>query len=232
MLLALHPFFISIFCNRLYYFRMQIERFTVGPFAENTYLVTEKNKSLLIDPGFFEENEYSAFRKKLEDLSSGLMAVILTHAHVDHVLGLHSVLAEYDIPVYLSDRDRYLWDNFASQAQMFGLKVDGFDFDPQPIPITKNWTLGPFSFEVRYTPGHAPDHVSLLSAGDRFAIAGDALFKEGIGRTDLYKGSFEVLQQSIREQLYTLPDDTVVYPGHGPETTIGHEKKANPFVKM
>ena len=152
---------------------MQINRFTVGPFGENTYLLIEGDQALIIDPGFSHDS-----------------------------------------------------------AAMFGLQVDGFSFDPQPLAVQPEWRLGNFVFEVRYTPGHSPDHLSLYHAEDEIMIAGDALFKEGIGRTDLYKGDFSMLEKSIREQLYSLPDDTVVYPGHGPETTIGHEKKSNPFVKL
>lgn len=210
---------------------MQVYSFTVGPFAENTYLLIENDSALVIDPGFFEESEFNNFREKLEEESLKLSAVVLTHAHVDHILGLQRVLKDFKVPVYLSDRDRYLWNNSASQAKMFGLQMGKFDFEPETIPIKEDWQQGSFLFDVRYTPGHAPDHVSLYSKKGKLLIAGDALFKEGIGRTDLYKGSFEVLETSIRRQLYTLPDETIVYPGHGPETTIGHEKQANPFVK-
>lgn len=210
---------------------MQINRYTVGPFAENTYLLTEGEQALIIDPGFLEDSEYQQVKRKIANLNVDLFAVVLTHAHVDHVLGLQRVVDDFDIPVYLSEKDRHLWNNFGSQAAMFGFPSDGFSFDPDVLPVTDNWKIGNFSFDVRYTPGHAPDHVSLYNKSDGVVIAGDALFREGIGRTDLYKGDFKVLEQSIREQLYTLPDDTVVYPGHGEETTVGHEKKANPFVK-
>lgn len=211
---------------------MEIISYTVGPFAENTYLLTEEDEALLVDPGFLEDAEYERTKKHLVDGDYSLIAVVLTHAHVDHVLGLQKVRKDFEVPVYLSDRDRYLWNNFGSQAAMFGFTSDGFSFDPEVLPVTDEWSLGNFSFDVRYTPGHAPDHVSLYSKSDGIVIAGDALFKEGIGRTDLYKGDFKVLEKSIREQLYSLPDNTIVYPGHGPETTIGHEKKANPFVKQ
>ena len=210
---------------------MQINRYTVGPFAENTYLLTEEGQALIIDPGFLEDSEYQKVKTQIDDQNLELFAVVLTHAHVDHVLGLQRVVDDFDIPVYLSDKDRYLWDNFGSQAAMFGFTSDGFSFDPEVLPVTESWSLGNFSFDVRYTPGHAPDHVSLYSEADDIVIAGDALFREGIGRTDLYKGDFKVLEQSIREQLYSLPDDTVVYPGHGEKTTVGYEKRSNPFVK-
>lgn len=211
---------------------MKISSFTVGPFAENTYLLTEANQALIIDPGFLEDAEFQKVISLIEDQNLELIAVVLTHAHVDHVLGLKKVLDDFEVPVYLSDKDRYLWNNFGSQAAMFGFKSGGFSFDPEALPISDEWIIGNFTFDVRYTPGHAPDHVSLYSVDDGVVIAGDALFKEGIGRTDLYKGDFKVLERSIRDQLYTLPDDTVVYPGHGPKTTIGYEKKSNPFVKQ
>lgn len=210
---------------------MQIHSFSVGPFAENTYLLTEDSKALLIDPGFAQDHEFKVFQDTLSETGRDLMAVILTHAHVDHVLGLQRTKDRFDVPVYLNNSDRYLWNNFASQAQMFGLNAQGFSFSPEPLEEQKGWEIGPFEFDVLYTPGHSPDHVSLYSEQDDMVIAGDALFKQGIGRTDLYKGSFEVLEKSIRNQLYTLPDDTAVYPGHGPKTTIGYEKQNNPFVK-
>lgn len=209
---------------------MQIHRFTVGPFGENTYLLAEGGEALIIDPGFADASEFGKVQSHIENNGLDLLAVVLTHAHVDHVLGLDKVLDVYEVPVFLNDRDRYLWDNFASQAAMFGLQVNGFSVEPKPLNVQSQWTIGDFSFEVRYTPGHSPDHVSLYSSSEGAVIAGDALFKEGIGRTDLYKGDFKILEQSIREQLYTLPDETIVYPGHGPETTIAHEKTSNPFV--
>lgn len=210
---------------------MQIASFTVGPFAENTYLLTKEKKALLIDPGFFEDHEFDAFRNALNDADTELLAVVLTHAHVDHVLGLQRVKEAYDVPVYLSDKDHYLWDHFASQAQMFGFNAKEFDFSPKALEVRQDWEEGPFTFDVRYTPGHSPDHLSLYNKEAELVIAGDALFREGIGRTDLYKGDLKTLEESIRKQLYSLPDKTSVYPGHGPKTTIGYEKKNNPFVK-
>lgn len=209
---------------------MQIKLFTVGPFAENTYLLIQGQEALLIDPGFTEENEFINFRNTLVEAEATLGAIVLTHAHVDHVLGLRQVLNVYEVPVYLNDKDRFLWNNVTYQAQMFGLSAEDFAFSPEPLVAQKGWNYGSFTFDVLYTPGHAPDHVALYCREEGVVIAGDVLFREGIGRTDLYKGDFKLLEKSIREQLYTLPDDTVVYPGHGPETTVGHEKRHNPFV--
>lgn len=207
---------------------MEVEIFEVGPFLENTHLLTLSETHLLIDPGFSREPEFQKFK---EAVTGELKAIVLTHAHVDHVLGLNRILRDYDVPVFLSDKDRFLWDNFGSQAQMFGINQGGFDFTPKILPSEGKFEIGDFSFTCLYTPGHSPDHVSLYFNSEELVIAGDALFKESIGRTDLYEGSFEVLEKSIKEKLYTLPEQTKVYPGHGPTTTIGHEKKFNPFVK-
>jgi glyoxylase-like metal-dependent hydrolase (beta-lactamase superfamily II) len=209
---------------------MKLHCFTVGPFQENTYLLSDEGEALLIDPGFTEKSEVKTFQEKLTEEQAVLKTIVLTHGHVDHLLGLDEVLNLYSVPVYLNDTDRYLWNNFASQAQMFGFQTEEFDFKPKNLPEQKSWELGIFHFEVIYTPGHAPDHVSLYDAEEQILIAGDVLFKEGIGRTDLYKGNMKLLKQTIRQKLYTLPDDTRVFPGHGASTTIGYEKEHNPFV--
>ena len=207
---------------------MEIQKFEVGPFLENTYLLTHNDQHLVIDPGFSKEPEY---QKVKENIKGELKAVVLTHAHVDHVLGLSRLKNDFDVPVYLSSEDRFLWENFASQAQMFGINQTGFSFEPESLPSENEFTIGDFEFKCLYTPGHSPDHVSLYFKDEELVIAGDALFKESIGRTDLYKGNFELLEKSIKEKLFTLPENTTVYPGHGPETTIAYEKKNNPFIK-
>jgi len=210
---------------------MVVESYTVGPFSQNTYLLTHKGEGLLIDPGFYDPTEYQQFKRDLSEKKIELLAILLTHAHIDHVLGIDKVLADIDLPVYLNHSDLYLWNNFPNQAAMFGVRTAGFDFIPQPLPETSEMVLGSFTFDVLYTPGHSPDHVSLYFKNENQLIAGDVLFHQSIGRTDLYKGDFDTLAKSIREKLYTLPENTVVWPGHGPKTTIGFEKVNNEFVK-
>ncbi|PKD42863.1 MBL fold metallo-hydrolase [Rhodohalobacter barkolensis] len=210
---------------------MEIKQYTVGPFAENTYLLTVDQKAILIDPGFFDPREFSVFKNDLKESGADLIAVCLTHAHVDHIMGLDKVLKEFDVPVYLNHSDLYLWKNYPDQATRFGFRTSGFDFTPKELAQQKDFSVGPFSFDVLFTPGHSPDHVSLYFPDQKTLIAGDTLFRESIGRTDLYKGDFDLLAQSIREKLYTLPDDTKVLSGHGPATSIGYEKSHNNFVK-
>jgi len=209
---------------------MDIISFTVGPFMENTYLIRHQNEVLIVDPGFASETEYSKFRTHLE--GKNIKAVLLTHAHVDHVLGLSRFLRDFETDVYLSNADYYLWNNYSKQSAMFGIKTADFDFTPKVLPADDEIAISTFNLKTLYTPGHSPDHISFYQPEDGFLIAGDALFKEGIGRTDLYKGDYELLEASIKEKLYTLPDEVKVYPGHGETTTIGHEKKNNPFVRL
>lgn len=208
---------------------MNIESFIVGPFEENTYLLKNRKEAILIDPGFSNRSELLEMEEAIKETE--LIGILLTHAHVDHVLGLNQVLQKYEVPVYLNHSDLYLWENFESQSAMFGIRTGGFSFIPKNLEEQHNFEIGSFVMDVLYTPGHSPDHVSLFFQDDGFVIAGDALFRESIGRTDLYRGDFDLLERSIRQKLYTLPDDTVVYPGHGPATTIGYEKEYNGFVK-
>lgn len=210
---------------------MDLQSYTVNPFAENTYLLTKNNEALIIDPGFFTAMEFKSFKHILKATETDLTAVLLTHAHVDHILGIHRVLDDFDVPVYLNHEDLYLWNNFESQSKMFGLDVEGYDFTPEPLPVEKNWSIGNFTMDVLFTPGHSPEHVSFYFEDEQALIAGDTLFKESIGRTDLYKGDLNVLRESIQQQLYSLPDETTVYPGHGPKTNIGHEKQYNGYVR-
>lgn len=209
---------------------MDITVLTVNPFQENTYVISEGSEAVIVDPGFSASSEFSLFRRLIEDSGFDLKAVLLTHAHVDHVLGLHRVLDYYKVPVYLSHTDLHLWENIMPQAALFGFEVQPFSFTPSDYP-PERLTIGGLAFDIIPTPGHAPDHVSLYLPEHDVLIAGDALFRESIGRTDLYKGDFTELERSIRENLYILPDQTRVLPGHGPETTIGHEKTSNPFVR-
>ncbi len=207
----------------------EIKIFSVGPFQQNTILLKSKDKALLIDPGFYSETEYQSFKKEIGDYE--LLSVYLTHAHIDHILGLSRVLKDFDVPVHLSHKDLYLWENSHSQSQMFGLNMVKHNFVPQDIK-EEFISEGPFEFRALFTPGHAPDHMAFYFEDEEFIIAGDLLFRESIGRTDLYKGDFNVLEESIRNQIYTLPPATKVYPGHGPLTTVSYEMQNNPFVKL
>lgn len=210
---------------------MELKLFTVNPFFENTYLAVESGNAVLFDPGFFDQSEYNQFEEELKSTGAELKAIVLTHAHVDHIIGLKKVKESYDVPVYLHEDDLFFWNNFAEQAAMFGLQAEPFGFTPENLSEQQNWDATGISFDIFFTPGHAPGHLSFYRPQEQILIAGDTLFQGSIGRTDLYKGDMNTLEESIRKKLYTLPDETVIYPGHGPETKIGVEKKTNAFVR-
>lgn len=203
-----------------------IRGFEGGPFAQNTYLAVcaETRAALLVDAGAAVGRALAAARA----LGATVERIVLTHAHVDHVDGLAEAKAATGAPIYLHPADRALYGAAPTQAQWFGLRM-------QPLPPVDAELahgdvvrFGACALEVRHTPGHAPGHVVLV--GDGLALVGDTLFQGSIGRTDLPGGDFAQLIAAIRSQLLTLPDETLLYPGHGPETTVGHERATNPFL--
>jgi len=209
-----------------------LEVFPVGPIQANCVLLGDPNASELavIDPG--EEAERIA--EKVRDSGLRPTMILHTHGHLDHVGGTAELvrLLGGKLPVGLHPEESDLYRNAPLQAQMFGIEVEA---PPEPDLALRHGdtvSVGDLELEVRHTPGHSPGGVCfVVSGGDGpLAVVGDVLFAGSIGRTDLMGGSFPVLERSIREQLYTLPDDTRVVCGHGPDTTIGREKASNPFV--
>jgi glyoxylase-like metal-dependent hydrolase (beta-lactamase superfamily II) len=197
-----------------------------GQYQENAYLVADpaSGGAVLIDPG----EEADRFLREIDERGWRLEAIWLTHAHVDHVMGVGAVKAATGVPVLLHPADRPLYDHAAEQAQWLGLKVDPLPVPDQDLAAGDTLTVGRFRFDVRHTPGHSPGHVCLI--GDGIVFGGDVLFQGSVGRVDLPGGDAGALLASIREHLMTLPDDTVVYSGHGPPTTIGDERLHNPYV--
>lgn len=210
----------------------RIVRFTFNPFQENTYIVYDDTKECVIfDPGCYDERE----RQKLTDFieREGLTPVKLinTHGHIDHMMGNAFVKSKYNIPFYMHQDDLPALRAAPQQAAMFGVRVVA---SPEPDHfLNEGDTLefGNTKFDIYFTPGHSPGSISFYSEKDAYVIAGDVLFQGSIGRTDLPGGNFDTLEDSIQQKLYKLPEETVVYSGHGPETTIGQEKKNNPFVR-
>jgi len=207
---------------------MKIQKFTFNAFQENTYILfDETGESVIIDPGCStreEEDVLSTFIQK-----NGLVVKILfnTHCHIDHVLGNDFVSKKYNVSLSSHRGEIPVLDAGPSVAQMYGIP-----YTPSP-PISKFYEEGDFlefgksKLKVLFTPGHSPASISLY--GEGVLIGGDVLFENSIGRTDLPGGDHETLLKSIREKLFVLPENTTVYCGHGPDTSIGKEKKHNPF---
>ncbi len=209
-----------------------IETFAVGPIQANCTLLgdTDAGELVIIDPGADAEMIGGRSQK------SGLQPTMIlhTHGHFDHAGGTTDLknLLGSEVPIGLHREELEIYNALPKQGAMFGL---GAQTPPEPtlwLEHGQNLTVGRFEVEIRHTPGHSPGSVCLIvsECAPLVAIVGDVLFAGSIGRTDLWGGSFEILEQSIRDQLYTLPEDTRVVCGHGPDTTIGREKATNPFV--
>ncbi len=204
---------------------MIVRAVPVGAFQENAYVLVDDTSgdAVLIDPG----DEGERLVRAAEENGGTVRAIWLTHAHVDHVGGIAAVKRLADVPVYVHPLDRPLYDGAAQHGMMFGLRIE------QPPPPDRELAegdvlkVGELEFDVWHVPGHAPGHVALV--GNGVAFVGDCLFAGSVGRTDLPLSSPGALNLSL-QRLCTLPDDTVVYTGHGPETTIGRERVANPFL--
>ncbi len=197
-----------------------------GQFAENCYLLAEagSREGVIVDPG----EEPALFLEIAARHRITIREIWLTHGHIDHVSGVGAVKEATGAPVFLHPLDRPLYDGLPEQARWFGMTVGPPPPPDRDLAHGGTVTLGRTAFAVRHTPGHSPGSVCFVADG--LVIGGDVLFQGSIGRTDLPGGSFERLIQSIRDELLVLPDDTVVYSGHGPATTVGAERRGNPFL--
>lgn len=206
--------------------RLDVLTLTNGAFAENCYILVDRDArdAVMVDPG----EEADLFLRRIATERVTLRAVWLTHSHADHILGVARVVEATGVPVYLHPDDRPLYDALPQQSAWLGFQPSVPPAPDQVLAHGMRLPLGGLDFEVRHVPGHSPGHVAFVGHG--VAVVGDAVFAGSIGRTDLPGGDTGTLLTSIRAQLLTLPDETVVYPGHGPATTIGQERRTNPFL--
>ena len=200
---------------------------SLGPLGTNCYIVSVDQEAIVFDPG----GDADQLIKYVESEKLQIKAILLTHAHFDHIGAVEDVRKYSGAPVYIHELEAdWLTDPELNRSAAMFEKIAGEPADYYLRPGTMN--IGSFEFEIIHTPGHSPGSVSFIFKDELFVIGGDVLFNQGIGRTDLPGGSFEQLEASIRNHLYQLNDQYTVYPGHGPETTIGNEKRNNPFVSV
>jgi len=208
---------------------VKIRTFTGGGFGENAYLATcpETGICVAVDPG----GGAAEMARTITSAGLTLESILLTHAHLDHIEGVNDIRAiAPDVPIWLHPDDLGLYRGVQRQAAMFGLTAAA---QPEPTDMLvpgEPFRFGSCTFEVRFTPGHAPGHVIFVSAEYGLALVGDVVFQGSIGRTDLPGGDFQTLMASIRNEVLTLPDAMLLYPGHGPPTEVGHERIGNPFL--
>lgn len=209
--------------------KLAVHTLTFNPFQENTYVVSnEANECVIVDPGCYGSEEKNALKMFIEEEGFKVVALLNTHCHIDHVLGNAFVKNEYKVDFYMHKDDLPTLHAISNYAHVYGFEA--YELSPEPdflIEDKQELTFGDISFEVIFGPGHAPGHVAFYNKENAILLGGDILFKGSFGRVDLPGGNIEVLKKTIHERMFVLPENTVVYPGHGPATTIGVEKKTN-----
>ena len=210
---------------------IQIKKFVFNPFQVNTFvLYDETRECVIIDPGCSDGVESLELMDFIKEKGLKPVRMLLTHTHVDHVMGINMLEEMLGIKPEAHEAGLVFLDHTISTAVSYGVSIDK---NPSVVKYIKEGdeiTFGKSKLDVLYTPGHADGSVCFLSRKDGFVIVGDVLFQMSIGRTDLPTGDYDLLKQNIFEKLFILPDDTIVYSGHGPETSIGFEKSNNPFL--
>lgn len=210
---------------------LHIKTFTFNAFQENTYLVYDEfGNGVLIDPGCFESEERNELESFILNQKIQLSQVLNTHCHIDHVLGNTWAKRKFDIPLHIHRQEINVLKSVEVYAPNYGFK----GYEPSEadnfLEEGENICIGKEVMKILFVPGHAPGHVVFYHEKTSSCIAGDTLFHSSIGRTDLPGGNHELLISKIKSELLTLPDETLIFPGHGPKTTILHEKSYNPFV--
>jgi hydroxyacylglutathione hydrolase len=210
---------------------MKIQTLVANPFQVNTYLVSDANKdTIIIDPACSNEFEQQYFLSEIEKQQLNPVKILLTHGHIDHILGCGFMQQHFGIDVYAHQLTEYFLAQAPESADMFGLQLNKIPKISHYLDHGDVVVHGNLHFDVFHTPGHASGSLCFYSAAHQLVFTGDVLFKQSIGRTDLPTGDMDTLMEHIREYLMVLPPETVVYPGHGPETTIEDEIRHNPFI--
>lgn len=208
-----------------------LKSFTFNPFMENTYVLYDDTKEAVIfDPGCYEKYEQQELVDFIEEEKLNVKSLINTHCHIDHVLGNAFVKRKFGVKLYIHENDHPVLKSVSAYAPNYGFA--GYEEADPDFYIDENDKIefGNTTLDILFVPGHAPGHVVFYHKDSGICIAGDTLFQGSIGRTDLPGGDHQTLLNAIKNVMFTLPENTKVYPGHGPMTTIGYEKENNPFV--
>ena len=210
---------------------MKTAALTFNPIQENTYVLWDETlEAAIVDAGNSSDRENAALDDFLARHGLRPVAAINTHGHFDHTLGVCHLKERYGIPFALSRKDEFLLENAQTSGSIFGVRIGAMPTVDIDLETTPEIRFGKTVLQVIPTPGHTPGHVAFYEPQSRLLYTGDTLFRESIGRTDLLGGDYSWIMRSILDKLLPLGDETKVFPGHGPETTIGHETLCNPFV--
>lgn len=211
---------------------LKVYTFVFNDFSENTYLVYDEDSrdTLVIDPGCNSSYEENIISEHITHLSLVIKSIINTHVHLDHIFGNHFFVNKFNVPLLCHKDDEFLYEIQPQQAANYGIRMNKSPLPSGYLKEDDEIRLGESVLKILHTPGHSPGGICLYSENDKICFSGDLLFREGVGRTDLWKGDYFKLVESIEDKVFLLPDDTVVYSGHGEPTTIGYEKENNPFL--
>lgn len=210
----------------------QIQGFVFNFASENTYILyNEQQNAWLIDPGNSNEQETRAIENFISEKGLKIRKILLTHAHIDHVMGLQWAFDTFKVPVVMHQEDKEVLDMFQISGMRFGMSLNHIQADLEYINEDDELDLDGETFAVYHVPGHSPGSIVYHHKNQKFMISGDVLFEGSIGRTDLYKGNYDQLISGIKNKLFILDDETQVFSGHGNPTIIGFEKQYNPFLK-
>ena len=234
--MAIKPIFVPLLGMVVPYSKcipmIKIQRFVFNSFQVNSYVLwTDSREAIIIDPACYDRNEQEELLEFIDNQKLKPIRNINTHCHVDHILGNSFIAGKYGILPEYHEASAPFMVAAPEIAGSFGFALKEVVEPAHYLEDNEKIPLGDSHLEVFYTPGHADGSICFYNKEQGFVMTGDVLFRETIGRTDLPSGNFSLLMKSIHEKLYALPDETVVYPGHGPETTIGYEKQNNPFVR-
>ena len=212
---------------------LKIQEFVFNPFQENTYvLFDETGEAVIVDPGCYENHEKQELTEFIESNNLKVTMLLNTHGHIDHVLGNTFVKDKFKVKLFIHKIDEPVMRAVKAYAGNYGFPLYQEASVDSYLEEGKTISFGNQQFKILFVPGHSPGHVAFYNEKEKVVIGGDVLFQNSIGRTDLPGGNFDTLINSIHEKLFTLPDDVVVYAGHGPTTTIGFEKVTNPFCAL
>ena len=209
---------------------MTVKAFTFNPFMTNCYVCHDADEAVIVDPSCSTDGEREQVERYVRDQGLEVQSILLTHAHIDHIFGCSALVDAFGAGVSVHRAETGLLAAAKEQARLFGVSVDQ---PPEPAGTLDDGdalTVGSARWEVLHTPGHSPGSVSFLDRANGILLSGDVLFRDSIGRTDLWQGSLPLLMRSIFDRLLPLGDDVEVYPGHGPSTTLGRERVHNPFL--
>ena len=211
---------------------LQIQSFTFSPIQENTYvLYNEFKHAIIIDPGCYFDDEKELLKSYITDKGLKPLALLNTHCHLDHVFGNKFVAETFDLTLQLHEKEKTVLAYAPTSGLMYNMPFDNYSGKFIFLKEGDKVTLDEDELHVIEAPGHSPGSICFYCGRQNFLIGGDVLFQRSIGRTDLPLGDHQTLLNSIRKKLFILPNETIVYSGHGPETEIGVEKKENPFLK-